>query len=111
MQYTESTVNGSVAILRNDHFVARPVTLDFSSVATTDNGLKVVKAGTPIKSASNGWVASNDGNAEAILLADVREDRPMGAGIIHGFINKANGEASFGTTYSNSIAIPMVQIF
>ena len=111
MQYTEATVNGRIEILRNDHFVGMPVTLDFSDVATTDNGLKIVKAGTPMKSASGGYVVSNDANAEGILFADVREDRPIGTLIIHGFINKANGEASFGSSYSGSIAIPMVSIY
>lgn len=111
MQYTESTVNGRIEILRNDHFVGMPVTLDFSDVATTDNGLKIVKAGAPLKATEDGYVASNDANAVGILLADVREDRPIGTLIIHGFINKAKAEASYGTAYANTVSIPMVKIY
>ena len=109
MQFTSTTVAGGVNILRNDHYVAIPGTIDFSSVETTDNGLKIVKAGSPMKVSSGKYVVSNDANATAILFADVREDRPVGSFVIHGFINKAVAEASFGASYS-SVSIPMVDI-
>lgn len=110
MQFENASIGIQKQILKNDHYVAIPVTLDFTSVTDYDNGYKIVKAGTPIKAGDGGYVASNDGNAEAILLKDVREDRPIGAGVIHGFINKSAGESASGLTYSGSIAIPNVVI-
>ncbi len=110
MEFDKKSVNGKIAILANPHFVAIPITLDFTNVTDKDNGVKIVKSGTPVKSASGGWVASNDGNATAILFGDVLETRPIGSGIIHGFINKANAEAASGLTYSGSISISQVTI-
>lgn len=110
MEFVKSSVNGKIQILANDHFVAIPITLDFSNVVTTEDGVKVVKSGTPVKSAAGGWVASNDGNATAILYGSVYEGRPIGSAIIHGFVDKAKAEAASGLSYSGSISIPQVAI-
>lgn len=110
MQVKVTTFGGTNEVLANSHYVAIPIVLDFSNVATTENGLKVVKAGTPLKSASNGYVVSNDGNATCILLTNVYETDPNGAGIVHGFINKAKAQTASGLTYSGSIDIKQVTI-
>lgn len=110
MEFKNVSVNGSVDILDNSHYVARPVTLDFTNVTDTINGVKVVKAGTPIKYTASGWVVSNDGNATRILLDNVYEDRPIGSGVVHGFINKAVAEAASGLTYDASLSIPQITL-
>ncbi len=110
MEFSTASYTTQKEILKYDHYVAKPVALDFTSVEANADGIKMVKAGTPIKSADGGWVASNDGNATAILLYDVRDDRPIGAGVIHGFIDKAKAEAASGLTLSGSISIPNVVI-
>jgi hypothetical protein len=101
MKYSQENVGGVTVILANDHYVGIPASLDFSDVATTVDGKKTVKAGSPMKSAANGWVVSNDADAEGILLWNVNEDRPIGTIVTHGTINKSKAETSFGASYSS----------
>ena len=110
MEFVKESISGEIEILANDHYVAVPVTLDFTSVTDTKNGEKVVKSGTPIKSGSAGWVVSNDGNATRILYGDVYISRPIGSALVHGFVDKAKAEAASGLTYSGSINIPQIAI-
>lgn len=109
MKFEEVSVASTKEILANDHYVAIPVTLDFTSVTATENSDKIVKAGTPLKTASGGWVVSNDASATGILLHDVRESDPNGALVIHGTINEANAESASGLTYS-SISIAGIRL-
>ena len=78
MQFNKTTVNSSVNILANDHFVAVPY--DCSELTANANG--VIPAGTIIP--------ANDATAKGILLRDVKKDEnPNGALVIHGFIEKS----------------------
>lgn len=104
------SANEPIEILDNAHYVARPVTLDFTNVVTTVNGVKVVKSGTPIKYTASGWVASNDGNATRILYGDVYEDAPVGSGLVHGFVNKAKAQQASGLTYDASVSISQITL-
>ncbi len=57
MKYERTTVSGDVMILANDHYVGKPITLDFDDV---EGG--VVKAGTPM--AATGVVATTTPGVE-----------------------------------------------
>ena len=82
-------------ILKYDHKVTKPITLDFSDVVAGSDGKKVVKAGSPISSAG---VVANTSSAIGILWTDVEESNPNGTLIIHGFINTANAQSNSGLT-------------
>ncbi len=107
MQYESTTFGAKVEILNRDGFEGVPVTLDFSAVVTTENGRKVVKAGTPI--GANG-VSDNTEAAKGILLWDVYEDRPIGTILKKAYINTARAQAHSGVTISTETkaALPMV---
>ena len=110
MDFVKESINSEIEILANDHYVAVPVTLDFTNVAATENGVKVVKSGTPIESGASGWVASNDSNATRILYGNVYADRPIGSALVHGFVNKAKAEAASGLTYDAGVSIAQITL-
>lgn len=103
MKFTEESVDGTYNILANDHFVARPITVDTSSGA--------VKAGTPL--ATDGKAATttdNTSNAVGVLLHDVDSDDPNGALLVHGFIDTAKAQTHSGVTVDAAAkaALPMI---
>ena len=107
MQFEKNTFAGDVQILKRGPFEGIPMTLDFTSVATTENGKKIVKAGTPIGSSG---VVDNTGTVVGILLLDVTEDRPQATLLKKAYINTAVAEAHWGTSYASAVktALPMV---
>lgn len=109
MEYKKTTYAGDVQILKRPPFEGVPITLDFTSVATTDSntGLKIVKAGTPISSAG---VAANTSSAIGILLHDVTEDRPQGTILKKAYLNTTVAQTHCGLTYDAAVkaALPMV---
>lgn len=107
MQFESNTFAGDVQILKRIPFEGIPMTLDFTSVVTTVNGKKVVKAGTPI--GASGTV-DNTGTVVGILLHDVVEDRPQGTLLKKAYINEDVAEAHSGVTYDAAVkaALPMV---
>lgn len=112
MKVYKREFGSGINVLKFDHFVSIPITIDFSKVTTEEGNLKVVKAGTPI--ADKGLVAtttSGASNAIGILMHNVYEDNPNTALIIHGFIDKAKAETNMGSTYDEETmaALPMVQ--
>ena len=108
MQFEQTTYAGDVQILKRKPFEGIPMTLDFSGVsATTDNGKKIVKAGTPIGAAG---VVDNTATVVGILLHDVTEDRPQATLLKKAYINTAVAQAHSGVTYDAAVksALPMV---
>lgn len=107
MRYSSRVITQPVEILRNDHFVGKEITLDFSSVNADANGQKLVKAGTPM--GADGEV-DNTATAIGILLYDVYENNPNGTIVIHGFIETAKAKAHSGVTIHADVktALPMV---
>lgn len=102
MIYERKSVPGDVNILANDHYVGKPITLDFTGVSAG-----VVKAGTPVSAAG---VAANTADAVGILLSDVYTERPIGTIVIHGFIDTDKAQANSGVTIDAAVktALPMV---
>ena len=107
MQFETQTFAGDVQILKRIPFEGIPMTLDFTSVTDTVNGVKVVKAGTPI--GADG-VVDNTETVVGILLHDVTIDRPQGTLLKKAYINTAVAEAHSGVTYDDDVkaALPMV---
>lgn len=102
MNFEHKNVPGDVNILANDHYVGRPITLDFAGVSGG-----VVKAGTPISAAG---VAANTADAVGILLTDVYTERPIGTVVIHGFVDTAKAQTNSGVTIDAAAktALPMI---
>ena len=107
MQFETQTFAGDVQILKRIPFEGIPMTLDFTSVTDTVNGVKVVKAGTPI---GEDGVVDNTATVVGILLHDVTIDRPQGTLLKKAYINTAVAEAHSGVTYDADVkaALPMV---
>lgn len=95
MEFKRSNITSQLEILKYDHKVTRPITLDFTAVVAGSDGKKVVKAGSPISSEG---VVANTSSAIGILWTDVEESNPNGTLIIHGFINTANAQSNSGLT-------------
>jgi hypothetical protein len=107
MNFSRKTLTAPVEILKNDHFVGIPITLDFTSVTADANGQKLVKAGTPINASG---VSDNTATAKGILLYDVYSENPNGVIVIHGFIDTAKAQSYSGVTVAAVVktALPMV---
>lgn len=107
MQFESTSYLGDVQILKRRPFEGIAITLDFSGVANTLNGKKIVKAGTPIGATG---VVDNSATVVGILLHDVMEDRPQGTVLKKAYINTAVAEKHSGVTYDAAVktALPMV---
>lgn len=107
MQYEQTSYAGDVEILKRIPFEGVPITLDFTSVTSTHNGKKIVKAGTPIGAKG---VADNTATVVGILLHDVLETRPQGTVLKKAYINAKVAQAHSGVTYATAMisALPMV---
>ena len=107
MQFEQEANLGDVQILKRKPFEGIAKTLDFSGVADTLNGKKIVKAGTPIGEAGT---VDNTATVAGILLHDVTEDRPQGTLLKKAYINTAIAEKHYGVTYDDAVktALPMV---
>jgi len=101
MKFKSTSFGTEIEILANDHFVNRNVTLDFTNVSTTENGEKVVKAGSPIN--ANG-VVDNSGDTDVIgiLWKNCYESDPNCAIIVHGTIDQTKANAASGLTLAVS---------
>lgn len=109
MNFESKTYGADVLIIKRPPFEGIPITLDFTSVVTTDTdtGRKVVKAGTPISAAG---VAANSSSAIGILLFDVLENRPQGTILKKAYLNTAVAESHSGISYDDAVkaALPMI---
>lgn len=107
MQYESTVIGAKVEILNRDGYEGIPSTLDFSAVADTEGGRKIVKAGTPIGDAG---VVDNTATVKGILMWDVYEDRPIGTILKKAYIKTAVAQAHSGVTISAEAkaALPMV---
>ena len=76
-------------------------------VTATEDGRKIVKAGTPVNKSG---VADNTATAIGILRFDVTEDRPQGILLKKAYLNTAVAEKHSGVTYDAAVktALPMI---
>lgn len=107
MAFTIKTVGNDPIILKRPPFEGVGITLDFTSVETTDaDGNKVVKAGSPISAAG---VVANTSSAIGILLYDVIEKNPQATILKKAYIDLTKAETNCGLTISADVkaALPM----
>lgn len=111
MKFEQTNYTTGKQILANDHYVAKPIFVDFTGI-TGD-----VKAGTPLN--ANGKAATTTPATEStpastdaigILLNDTTSDNPNSALLIHGFIDTAKAQANSSVTINSTTkaALPMI---
>lgn len=110
MKVTNYKVGTQVEILNRLPFEGVPMTIDFTSVATTDTdtGEKVVKAGTPITSAGAEAKTTPFTGAVGILLHDVYESRPQGTILKKAYINTTRAKSNCSVTYDAALVAALV---
>ena len=102
----------SFTVYRGTEILNRPngwegigITLGFSEVEDTVDGVKIVKAGTPIGSDKKKATA----DAIGVLLSDVFESRPIGTILKKGYLNKKRITEHYGSDISAAIStLPMI---
>lgn len=97
-------VGAEEEIINRKEFQAVANTVDFSGVSdTADNGLKVVKAGTPVDKDGKPVKETPWTNAYGILLHDVYEDRPQSAVLKQAYIHTGRAQKNSGLTYDAAL--------
>ena len=112
MLFESVDVGGQVEILNRSPFEGVPMTIDFTSVSTTDpdSGEKVVRAGMPISAVGVEVKTTPWTGAVGILLHDVYESRPQGTILKKAYINKTAAQANASVTYDATLEgmLPMI---
>ena len=110
MLFESVNIGGQIEILNRTPFEGVPITLDFTSVATTDSdtGEKVVKAGMPITSAGAEAKTTPWTGAIGILLHDVYESRPQGTILKRAYINTGRAQTNSGLTYDDDLVAALI---
>lgn len=112
MLFESADIGGQVEILNRTPFEGVPMTIDFTSVSTTDpdSGEKVVRAGMPISAAGAEVKTTPWTGAVGILLHDVYESRPQGTILKKAYINKTAAQANASVTYDATLEgmLPMI---
>ena len=112
MLFESVDIGGQVEILNRTPFEGVPMTIDFTSVSTTDpdSGEKVVRAGMPISAAGAEVKTTPWTGAVGILLHDVYESRPQGTILKKAYINKTVAQSNASVTYDSTLEgmLPMI---
>ena len=105
MKIDTLAIGAEEEILNRKEFQAVANTIDFSEVSdTVSNGLKVVKAGTPVDKDGKPVKSTPWANAVGILLHDVYEDRPQTAVLKQAYINTTRAQKNSKLTYDGALA-------
>lgn len=105
MKIDTLAVGAEEEILNRKEFQAVANTIDFSEVSdTASNGLKVVKAGTPVDKDGKPVKSTPWENAVGILLHDVYEDRPQTAVLKQAYINTTRAQKNSKLTYDGALS-------
>lgn len=106
--YVENTTFGTGAeILNRPPYKGVSMTIDFSTTAAGDDGVKEVKAGTPIDKDGKPVKATPWTGAVGILLFDVIEDRPQGTILTEAYVHTGRAQANSGLTYDGALVTAM----
>lgn len=107
MLVENTTFTTSAEILNRPKYEGVSMTIDFSDVTAGDDGIKVVKAGTPIGKDGKPVAATPWTGAVGILLMDVSEDRPQGIILTVAYINVKRAQKNSGLTYDGALITAM----
>ena len=102
------TFGTGTEILNRPPFKGVSMTIDFSATAAGDDGIKIVKAGTPIDKDGKPVLSTPWTGAVGILLVDVIEDRPQGTILTEAYVNTKRAQANSDLTYDGALVTAMV---
>ena len=98
MNFTKTSVSGTVEILAADQFTAIPITVDETSE---------VLAGTPMTSAGKKISATSFATAAGLLLYDVDPTvNPNGALLVQGVVDQTKAASHSGVTLDDTFSVP-----
>ena len=94
------SVSNEIEILNRKESESVPFTADFTGVLDADdNGVRIIKAGTPIDKDGQVVTETPWTGAVGLLLHDVYETYPQVAVLKVGYVNTTRAEESSGLTY------------
>lgn len=108
MAFDTLTVGGEVEILNRKEFEAVSMTVDFTNVDAGADGVKVVKAGTPIDKDGKVVAATPWAGAIGLLLHDAYEKHPQVAVLKEGYVNTGRAQTHSGKTYDAALVTALV---
>lgn len=108
MLVENAAIGSGVEILNRPPYEGVSMTIDFTGVSDIEDGVKVVKAGTPINENGVPVNATPWTGASGILLVDVYEDRPQGTILTEAYINTTRAQENSGLTYDAALVTAMV---
>lgn len=104
---TFNVYRGTEILNRPDGWEGVPYTIDFTEVSDTVDGVKIVKAGTPIGKGGK----KDESTPVGVLLSDVFEGRPIGTILKKAYINKKRVEDHYGSDISTMVStLPMIVV-
>lgn len=101
------TFGTGTEILNRPPFKGVSMTIDFSTTAAGDDGIKIVKAGTPIDKDGKPVLSTPWTGAVGILLVDVIEDRPQGTILTEAYVHSGRAQENSSLTYDGSLVTAM----
>ena len=97
------TVGGEVEILNRKEFEAVSMTVDFTNIDAGADGLKVVKAGTPINGSGVPVASTPWTGAIGLVLHDTYEKHPQVAVLKVGYVHTGRAQTNSGKTYDAAL--------
>ena len=109
MGFDTLAVAGDSEILNRKEFQAIANTIDFTNITAGSDGVKVVKAGTPISNAGVPVVEAPWTGAVGLTLYDVYENRPQVAVLKEGYVHTLRAQTHSGLTYTAALATALAK--
>lgn len=102
MKFDTLTVSGEIEILNRKEFEAVATTVDYTGVDAV-NGVKVVRAGTPVDKDGKVVGSTPWTGAIGLLLHDAYESHPQVAVLKVGYVHTGRAQTNSGLTYDAAL--------
>lgn len=102
MKFDTLTVSGEIEILNRKEFEAVAMTVDYTGVDAV-NGVKVVRAGTPVDKDGKVVGSTPWTGAIGLLLHDAYESHPQVAVLKVGYVHAGRAQTNSGLTYDDAL--------
>ena len=102
MKFDTLTVSGEIEILNRKEFEAVATTVDYTGVDAV-NGVKVVRAGTPVDKDGKVVGSTPWTGAIGLLLHDAYESHPQVAVLKVGYVHTGRAQTNSGLTYDDAL--------
>lgn len=102
MKFDTLTVSGEIEILNRKEFEAVATTVDYTGVDAV-NGVKVIRAGTPVDKDGKVVGSTPWTGAIGLLLHDAYESHPQVAVLKVGYVHTGRAQTNSGLTYDAAL--------